>query len=85
LQKLQFCIGWLIDNAFGFGGELFASVSDESGHEANNGGDMSNEFHGFKLSGGWLRRLSGICKLSVHTGREETPNDQSSATPGQET
>jgi hypothetical protein len=27
---------------------LFASVSDESGHEANNGDDMSKEFHGVK-------------------------------------
>jgi hypothetical protein len=27
---------------------LFASVGDESGHEANNGDDMSKEFHGFK-------------------------------------
>jgi len=44
----QFCIGWLIDGTFGFGGELFASVSDESGQEANNGDDMSKEFHGFK-------------------------------------
>ena len=48
MEKLQVCIGWLIDNAFGFGGELFASVSDESGHEANNGDDMSKEFHGVK-------------------------------------
>jgi hypothetical protein len=48
LEKLQFCIGWLIDNAFGFGGELFASVSDESGHKANNGDDTSKEFHGVK-------------------------------------
>jgi hypothetical protein len=48
LEKLQFCIGWLIDNAWGFGGELFASISQESAHEANCGDDMSKEFHGFK-------------------------------------
>jgi hypothetical protein len=38
----------LIDNAFGFGGKLFASVSDESGDEANKGDDGSQEFHGVK-------------------------------------
>jgi hypothetical protein len=48
LEKLQFCIGGLIDNAFGFGGELFASISEESAHEAKNGDDMSKKFHGFK-------------------------------------
>ncbi len=48
LEKLQFCIDWLIDNAFGFGGELFASVSDERDDDANHGDDMSKEFHGVK-------------------------------------
>jgi hypothetical protein len=37
----------LIDNVFGFGGELFVSVSDESG-QANNSDDMSMEFHDIK-------------------------------------
>jgi len=42
LEKLQFCIGWLIDNAFGFGGEFFTSVSGERDDDANNGDDGAN-------------------------------------------
>jgi hypothetical protein len=41
LDKLQFCIGWLIDSAFGFLCELVACVSDERGGHANNGDDTS--------------------------------------------
>ena len=41
LEKLQFCIGWLIDNAFAFGGEWFACVSGERGDDENDGDDMS--------------------------------------------
>jgi len=41
LEKVQFCIGWLVDNAFGIGGEWFASVSNESGDGSNNGDGMS--------------------------------------------
>ena len=41
LEKLQFCIGWLICSAFGVGGELLACVCDERGDYANNGDDMS--------------------------------------------
>ena len=48
MKKFQLCIVWLINNAFGFGGELFASVSDESGHQATNGDEMSKEFHASK-------------------------------------
>jgi hypothetical protein len=77
LEKLQVCIGWLIDNGFGFGGELFASVSDERGQEANHGDGMSKEFHGVKCQA-VAKQVAGCqefvkrCKLSVHTGREET-------------
>ena len=39
----------MIDNAFGFGGELFASVSDESGGDANNADDMPKWFHGLSV------------------------------------
>ena len=60
LEKLQFRNGWWIENAFGFGGGLFASVSDESAGEAGNGDDMSKEFHvvkGRAVAGQGVRNL----------------------------
>ena len=50
LEKLQFYSGWLIGSAFGFGGDLFASVSDASGDHANQGNGVS-KFHGLKCQG----------------------------------
>ena len=50
-ELTTFGIGWRIDNTF-VGGEFFASVSDESGHEANKGDDLSKTVSWRQVSSG---------------------------------